>query len=77
MAAGMEVFGPFQTNAEDLRRALQGLKLTWPAAGACVVGRKAGGPFPDRTGQVVATDVEGVLVKATGHWPDGRKRPIK
>jgi pimeloyl-ACP methyl ester carboxylesterase len=31
-------------------------------------GEKAGGPFLIEQGKMVAADVEGVLVKATGHW---------
>jgi hypothetical protein len=31
-------------------------------------GEKAGGPFLIEQGKMVATNVEGVLVKGSGHW---------
>jgi pimeloyl-ACP methyl ester carboxylesterase len=41
-------------------------KLTMPML--VLSGEKAGGPFLIEQGKMVATNVEGVLVKGSGHW---------
>jgi pimeloyl-ACP methyl ester carboxylesterase len=41
-------------------------KLTMPLL--VLSGEKAGGPFLIEQGKMVATNVEGVLVKGSGHW---------
>jgi hypothetical protein len=65
MKAGMEVFRAFPKDAEDFAR-LAKTKLSMPLL--VLSGEKAGGPFLIEQGRMVATDVEGVLVKgrATG-----------
>ena len=65
MAAGMEVFRAFPRDAEDFA-AFAKNKLTMPLL--VLSGEKAGGPFLIEQGRMVATDVEGVLVKGSGHW---------
>ena len=41
-------------------------KLTMPML--VLSGEKAGGPFLIEQGRMVATNVEGVLIKGRGHW---------
>jgi pimeloyl-ACP methyl ester carboxylesterase len=65
MAAGMEVFRAFPSDAEDFARFAK-TKLTMPML--VLSGEKAGGPFLIEQGKMVATKVEGVLVKGSGHW---------
>src|SRR5882757_764030 len=65
MAAGMEVFRAFPRDAEDFAR-LSKVKLSMPML--VLSGEKAGGPFLIEQGKMVATNVEGVLVKGSGHW---------
>lgn len=65
MAAGMEVFGAFPGDAEDFARFAK-TKLTMPLL--VLSGEKAGGPFLIEQGKMVATNVEGILVKGSGHW---------
>ena len=65
MAAGMEVFRAFPGDAEDFARFSKN-KLTMPLL--VLSGEKAGGPFLIEQGKMVATNVEGVLVKGAGHW---------
>jgi pimeloyl-ACP methyl ester carboxylesterase len=65
MAAGMEVFRAFPSDAEDFARFAK-TKLTMPML--VLSGEKAGGPFLIEQGRMVATEVEGVLVKGSGHW---------
>jgi pimeloyl-ACP methyl ester carboxylesterase len=65
MAAGMEVFRAFPKDAEDFAEFAK-TKLTMPLL--VLSGEKAGGPFLIEQGKMVATDVEGVLVKNRGHW---------
>jgi pimeloyl-ACP methyl ester carboxylesterase len=65
MAAGMEVFRAFPKDAEDFAR-LSRVKLTMPLL--VLSGEKAGGPFLIEQGKMVASNVEGVLVKGAGHW---------
>jgi pimeloyl-ACP methyl ester carboxylesterase len=65
MAAGMEVFRAFPKDAEDFAGFAK-TRLTMPML--VLSGEKAGGPFLIEQGKMVATDVEGVLVKGAGHW---------
>ncbi len=65
MAAGMEVFRAFPKDAEDFAQFAK-TKLTMPLL--VLSGEKAGGPFLIEQGKMVATNVEGVLVKGSGHW---------
>ena len=65
MAAGMEVFRAFAKDAEDFA-GYATTKLTMPML--VLSGEKAGGSFLIEQGKMVATDVEGVLVKGAGHW---------
>jgi pimeloyl-ACP methyl ester carboxylesterase len=65
MAAGMEVFRAFPKDAEAFAGFAKA-KLTMPML--VLSGEKAGGPFLIEQGRMVATDVEGVLVKGAGHW---------
>jgi pimeloyl-ACP methyl ester carboxylesterase len=65
MAAGMEVFRAFPKDAEDFAGFAK-TRLTMPML--VLSGEKAGGPFLIEQGRMVATNVEGVLVKGSGHW---------
>ncbi|GAC1333424.1 MAG: alpha/beta hydrolase [Bradyrhizobium sp.] len=65
MAAGMEVFRAFPRDAEDFAGFAK-TRLTMPLL--VLSGEKAGGPFLIEQGRMVATNVEGVLVKDRGHW---------
>jgi pimeloyl-ACP methyl ester carboxylesterase len=65
MAAGMEVFRAFPRDAEDFAQFAK-TKLSMPLL--VLSGEKAGGPFLIEQGRMVATNVDGVLVKGAGHW---------
>jgi pimeloyl-ACP methyl ester carboxylesterase len=65
MAAGMEVFRAFPRDAGDFAGFAK-TKLTMPML--VLSGEKAGGPFLIEQGKMVANNVEGVLVKGSGHW---------
>jgi pimeloyl-ACP methyl ester carboxylesterase len=65
MAAGMEFFRAFPKDAEDFAGFAK-TRLSMPML--VLSGEKAGGPFLIEQGKMVATDVEGVLVKGSGHW---------
>jgi pimeloyl-ACP methyl ester carboxylesterase len=65
MKAGMEVFRAFPKDAEDFAGFAK-TKLPMPLL--VLSGEKAGGPFLIEQGKMVATNVEGVLVKGSGHW---------
>jgi pimeloyl-ACP methyl ester carboxylesterase len=65
MKAGMEVFRAFPQDAEDFAGFAK-TKLPMPLL--VLSGEKAGGPFLIEQGKMVATNVEGVLVKGSGHW---------
>jgi pimeloyl-ACP methyl ester carboxylesterase len=65
MKAGMEVFRAFPQDAEDFAGFAK-TKLAMPLL--VLSGEKAGGPFLIEQGRMVADDVEGVLVKGSGHW---------
>ena len=61
----MEVFRAFPKDAEDFAGFAK-TKLSMPLL--VLSGEKAGGPFLIEQGRMVATNVEGVLVKGSGHW---------
>jgi pimeloyl-ACP methyl ester carboxylesterase len=65
MKAGMEVFRAFPKDAEDFAEFAKS-RLSMPML--VLSGEKAGGPFLIEQGRMVATNVEGVLVKGKGHW---------
>jgi pimeloyl-ACP methyl ester carboxylesterase len=65
MAAGMEVFKAFPDDAEQFAGFAK-TKLAMPML--VLSGEKAGGPFLIEQGRMVASNVEGVLVKGRGHW---------
>ena len=65
MAAGMEVFRAFPMDAEDFA-GFGRTRLSMPLL--VLSGEKAGGPFLIERGKMVATNVEGVLIKGRGHW---------
>jgi len=65
MKAGMEVFRAFPKDAEDFAGFAK-TKLQMPLL--VLSGERAGGPFLIDQGKMVASNVEGVLVKSAGHW---------
>jgi pimeloyl-ACP methyl ester carboxylesterase len=65
MRAGMEVFRNFDQDAKD-NAAFAATKLTMPVL--VLGGEKSGGDFLVTQGRMVATNVEGVIVKGSGHW---------
>lgn len=65
MKAGMEVFRAFPKDAEDFAGFAK-TKLPMPLL--VLSGEKAGGQFLIEQGKMVATNVEGVLIKGKGHW---------
>ena len=65
MAAGFEVFRAFDQDAKDFQE-LAKAKLTIPML--VLSGEKAGGQFLIDQGKMVDDNVEGVIVKGSGHW---------
>jgi pimeloyl-ACP methyl ester carboxylesterase len=65
MAAGFEVFRAFVQDAKDFAE-LAKTKLTMPML--VLTGEKASGEFLIEQGRLVADNVEGVVVKGSGHW---------
>jgi len=65
MAAGMEVFRAFAKDAEDFAGFAR-TRLTMTVL--VLSGERASGPFLIEQGKMVATKVEGVLVKGSGYW---------
>jgi pimeloyl-ACP methyl ester carboxylesterase len=65
MQAGFEYFQAFEKDAEDFARFSQ-TPLTMPML--VLTGEKASGEFLIQQGQLVATNVEGVVVRNSGHW---------
>jgi pimeloyl-ACP methyl ester carboxylesterase len=65
MRAGFEVFKAFEQDAKDFQQLSQ-TKLTMPML--VLSGEKAGGQFLIDQGLLVADNVEGVIVKGSGHW---------
>jgi pimeloyl-ACP methyl ester carboxylesterase len=65
MRAGFEYFRAFEKDAEDFARLAQ-KPLTMPML--VLTGEKASGDFLIQQGRLVATNVEGVVVRNSGHW---------
>lgn len=65
MAAGFEVFRAFEKDAAEFA-ALAKNKLPMPML--VLSGEKAGGSFLIEQGRLVADNVDGVIVKGSGHW---------
>jgi pimeloyl-ACP methyl ester carboxylesterase len=65
MRAGFEVFRNFEQDAKDFEIFAR-IKLTMPML--VLSGEKAGGQFLIEQGRMVDSNVEGVIVKGSGHW---------
>lgn len=65
MRAGFEVFRNFEQDAKDFTQFAQ-TKLTMPML--VLTGEKASGNFLIEQGRLVASDVNGVVIKGSGHW---------
>jgi pimeloyl-ACP methyl ester carboxylesterase len=65
MKAGFEVFRAFDQDAKDFA-ALARTKLKMPML--VLTGEKASGEFLIQQARMVADNVEGVVVKGSGHW---------
>jgi pimeloyl-ACP methyl ester carboxylesterase len=65
MAAGFEVFRAFPQDAIDFAEYAK-TSLTMPML--VLTGEKASGEFLITQGRLVATNVQGIVVKGSGHW---------
>jgi pimeloyl-ACP methyl ester carboxylesterase len=65
MRAGFEVFRAFEKDAEDFAQSARA-KLKAPML--VLTGEKASGEFLIQQARLVADNVEGVVVKKSGHW---------
>ena len=65
MRAGFEYFRAFEKDAEDFARYAQ-TPLKMPML--VLTGEKASGDFLIQQARLVATNVEGVVVRSSGHW---------
>jgi pimeloyl-ACP methyl ester carboxylesterase len=65
MRAGFEYFRAFEQDAKDFARFAQ---TPLPMPMLVLTGEKASGEFLIQQGRLVATNVEGVVVKNSGHW---------
>jgi pimeloyl-ACP methyl ester carboxylesterase len=65
MKAGFEVFRAFEKDADDFA---DFAKTKLPMPMLVLSGEKAGGVFLIEQGKLVATSVDGVIVKGSGHW---------
>jgi pimeloyl-ACP methyl ester carboxylesterase len=65
MRAGFEVFRAFEQDAKDFSEFAQS-KLTMPML--VLTGEKASGNFLIEQARLVDTDVQGVVIKGSGHW---------
>src|SRR6266849_3653549 len=65
MRAGFEYFRAFEKDAQDFTRFAQ-TPLSMPML--VLTGEKASGDFLIQQGRLVATNVEGVVVRGSGHW---------
>jgi len=65
MRAGFEYFRAFEKDAEDFALFAK-TKLTMPML--VLTGQKGSGEFLIEQGRMVATNVEGVVVRNSGHW---------
>ncbi|MCI0366263.1 MAG: alpha/beta hydrolase, partial [Phycisphaerales bacterium] len=65
MRAGFEYFKAFEQDAKDFEQFSE-TKLSMPVL--VLTGEKASGDFLIQQARLVATDVEGVIIKGSGHW---------
>jgi pimeloyl-ACP methyl ester carboxylesterase len=65
MAAGFEVFRAFQQDAVDFA---EYAKTPLPMPMLVLTGEKASGEFLITQARLVATNVQGIVVKGSGHW---------
>jgi pimeloyl-ACP methyl ester carboxylesterase len=65
MRAGFEVFRNFEQDAKDFAQ-FATTKLTLPML--VLTGEKASGNFLIEQARLVDTNVEGVVIKGSGHW---------
>lgn len=65
MRAGFEYFRAFEKDAEDFAR-LAKTRLSMPML--VLTGEKASGEFLIQQGRLVAKNVEGVVIRNSGHW---------
>jgi pimeloyl-ACP methyl ester carboxylesterase len=65
MRAGFEVFRAFEQDSKDFA-ILSKTRLKMPML--VLTGEKASGGFLITQGRLVADDVEGVVIKGSGHW---------
>jgi pimeloyl-ACP methyl ester carboxylesterase len=65
MRAGFEYFRSFEKDAQDFARFAQ---TPLPMPMLVLTGEKASGEFLIQQGRLVATNVEGVVVRNSGHW---------
>jgi pimeloyl-ACP methyl ester carboxylesterase len=65
MRAGFEYFRAFEKDAEDFARFAQ---TPLPMPMLVLTGEKASGEFLIQQGRLVATNVEGVVIRNSGHW---------
>ena len=65
MRAGFEYFRAFEKDAEDFARLAQ---KPLPMPMLVLTGEKASGEFLIDQGRLVATNVEGVVIRGSGHW---------
>ncbi len=65
MRAGFEYFRAFEQDAKDFARFAQ---RPLPMPMLVLTGEKASGDFLIQQGRLVATNVEGVVVRNSGHW---------
>jgi len=65
MRAGFEIFRAFERDAQDFARFA---RTPLPTPMLVLTGEKASGDFLIEQGRLVATTVEGVVVRNSGHW---------
>jgi pimeloyl-ACP methyl ester carboxylesterase len=65
MRAGFEVFRAFEQDAKDFAQFAE-TRLTMPML--VLAGEKASGNFLIEQGRLVDSDVQGVVIKGSGHW---------
>jgi pimeloyl-ACP methyl ester carboxylesterase/quercetin dioxygenase-like cupin family protein len=65
MRAGFEVFRAFEQDAQDFARFAQ---TPLPMPMLVLTGEKGSGEFLIQQGRLVATNVEGVVIRGSGHW---------
>ena len=65
MRAGFEYFRAFEKDAQDFARFSQ-TRLSMPML--ALTGEKASGDFLIQQGRLVAANVEGVVIRNSGHW---------